>query len=228
MQAEGTPSNEDLARIVNARIAAENSRVTWATIRLRVAGLVGAVVMGGAGTGLAALGIATVLRAQPDTDAVARRTAAILSAGGTVTVRGTVGAAGQVALADGGTVRVDPASSVKLADGARVRLVPENEPPRPTEAQMRTGQTARNGIRVATDFTVFKSVSYNKGTVVTGWRYANSEQTRPGFQYCYYLESVESNSSVKIDLAHDGKYLSPRSPVGFNPVDAATNCVWYN
>ena len=45
-----------------------------------------------------------------------------------------------------------------------------------------------------TNYTVFKTVKYGKGKVVTGWKFTSNEEVSPRHEYCYYRESSKRAS----------------------------------
>ena len=56
---------------------------------------------------------------------------------------------------------------------------------RPTPQQL-TGDNP-SGVSVVTDFTIFKTVKYGSGVVVTGWKFpSNDETSAQKFSFCYY------------------------------------------
>src|SRR5689334_16277452 len=120
MLAPDTPANETLSKLLNDRIRADTRSTIWRALGYRAAGVAGFVLLLGAGVALAGFGVAAVVKARPDPDAVARRTAAIVRAGSVVTVRGTVEASGEVALAAGQAVGLEKGSAVALAPDAKV------------------------------------------------------------------------------------------------------------
>lgn len=126
----------------------------------------------------------------------------------------------QVALAPGGSVKVDPASTV------RVESPPVSE--RPAQAQLRPEAKAAAQARVVTEFTVFKSVAFGSGSVVTGWTFANSEQPLPSAQYCYYAQALPEGALVRIDIAANGTMLrNLKERPGVDLVAAFDRCVWF-
>jgi hypothetical protein len=95
-------------------------------------------------------------------------------------------------------VRLDPRARVKLDPNAKVEIGSGQgiDHPRPTDEQYRPHARPPTQANVVTDFTVLKSVEFGKGTVVTGWRFANNEQTAPDYQYCYFIQSVDDSSRL--------------------------------
>lgn len=126
----------------------------------------------------------------------------------------------QVSLAPGGVVKIDPASTV------RVESPPA--PTRPTPSQLQPDARAAASARVVTEFTVFKSVSFGTGSVVTGWTFANSEQPTPSTQYCYYAQALPEGALVRIDIAANGTMLrNLKERPGVDLVAAFDRCVWF-
>lgn len=79
---------------------------------------------------------------------------------------------------------------------------------------------------MVTDFTVFKTVEFDKGSIVTGWRYASSEDVTPAYQFCYYSVSSSEHTSVRYDFATDGVMLPDALGLPINIEQAFANCVW--
>src|SRR5271168_4480271 len=124
----------------------------------------------------------------------------------------TVGLApgGQVMLAPNSTVRVDPSSSAKLAGFIAPDTHSTIAPP-PVQA----APSPQN--KVVTQYTTFKTVSFDKGQVVTGWNFDNSNQINPANQYCYYSEKSDELVQVRIELGRNGTIIEnfkPRPGVG--------------
>jgi hypothetical protein len=90
------------------------------------------------------------------------------------------------------------------------------------------GRSGSNARGVSTNFTVFQTVKYREGVVVTGWNYKDSSETTPSGQYCYYDVPMDGGANVRLDLAQNGQMVPlRRAPRGFDQADATSNCVWY-
>jgi hypothetical protein len=117
---------------------------------------------------------------------------------------------------------LDPASKV-LADGElRVHAPSISTPPIET-----TRSTPR--VSTITNFTIFKTVPFEKGFVMTGWMFLTSTQKSPTHQYCYYTESSDTPGlNVVLDLGDDQKREEPtKVPSGFDISSAFNKCVWF-
>ena len=81
-----------------------------------------------------------------------------------------------------------------------------------------------------TNYTVFKSVKFGQGEVVTGWDFrSNQNYPEPWRQYCYYLQgsSDDFNASMKYNVGLNGVIVQLGR---YFPVDiqqAFSNCVWW-
>jgi hypothetical protein len=144
---------------------------------------------------------------------------------------------GDVTLADGSTVGLEPGTRVVLAPNSTVRVDPSSivkapgvvnpdahSPPAspPVQAQ----PVPEN--KVITQFTIFKKVAFDKGEVVTGWNFNNSNQATPTYQYCYYHEKAADTVAVVTDLGRDGQILDdPKARPGLDLISAFNRCTWF-
>jgi hypothetical protein len=191
-------------------------------------GLLAAMV--GAGIGLACFGYSFVSdgRAQAHKMADAMRQAlekAQLTATGELKLAdgSTVGLApgGQVAIAPGSVVRVDPSTTVKVAGKNDDVLPPPALPPVQTTPSLQS--------KVITQYTIFKTVQFGKGQVVTGWIFADSNQANPANQYCYYSEKADDTIAVRTDLGTNRTMLNNLKPRPDMDLIAAYNsCIWFS
>lgn len=128
-----------------------------------------------------------------------------------------VGVEGAVRVAEGSTVKVE--GNVGGADAAVASSIERLR----SEVAGRSGDAARG---VSTNFTIFKTVKYGEGQVVTGWNYKDSSETTPSQEYCYYDQGVEQ-MSVRMNLALNGRIVPlSKAPRGFSQAEAAANCIW--
>jgi hypothetical protein len=119
-------------------------------------------------------------------------------------------------------VRLDPAATV-LADGdIRIQMPP-------TVSVPRTSTPSSAGVPNITNFTVFKSVLFDKGSVMTGWTFLTSAQKTPTEEYCYYSVNTETPGvGIKLDLGRNRKPEIPESiPASFDVNAAYERCVWF-
>jgi hypothetical protein len=80
------------------------------------------------------------------------------------------------------------------------------------------------------NFTVFKSVPFDKGTVMTGWTFLTSAQRSPTAQFCYYTEESDFTPGrhMMLDIGTDEKLQPPKTvPNGFDLDGAFSKCVWF-
>jgi hypothetical protein len=122
-------------------------------------------------------------------------------------------------------VKLDPDSTVKLADGGTVTLA---NPPVFPQAALGNGGGSHDPA-ISTSVTVFKSVDYDRGYIVTGWRFANGAATKPDHEYCYYKVVKQDGSGQIIEnIADDGKLNQP--PPGVLPLEHGVRfakCQWF-
>jgi hypothetical protein len=144
---------------------------------------------------------------------------------------------GEIKLADGSTVGLAPGGQVTLAPNSRVRVdtsstVRAGEFPNPdthstpTPLPVQAAPSPQN--RIVTQYTTFKTVSFDKGQVVTGWNFDNSNQINPANQYCYYSEKSDELVQVRTELGRNGAMIENFKPrPGVDLIAAFNNCVWF-
>lgn len=226
-----TPLNYELVGAVENRILAENAYIRGRTAFWRLLGW-GCIALGlGAALGLIFYGYSIIVR---NTTTAAALTAAIskalaetelhTEASGTVDVSPR-----QLQLAPGQTVTLDPSSRIRIDPLAKITVDGEVKIQLPAIAPQTSSlpkATAKNLI--ASNFTVFKSVPFQKGDVVTGWMFLTSAQKEPTRQYCYYSEDSEASElSLRIDIATDEKPEALKASPAFDQATALTKCVWF-
>jgi hypothetical protein len=115
---------------------------------------------------------------------------------------------------------LDPSAKV-IADGdLRIQIpnisIPQSAAPR-----------SKGIAPTITNFTIFKSVQFEKGTIQTGWKFLTSAQRSPTIQYCYYSETGENpDVSVRIDVGLDEK-IQPSKSKSLDIAAAFNKCVWF-
>jgi hypothetical protein len=133
-------------------------------------------------------------------------------------------------LEKGATISIDPTSRLVLDPSAKVVADGEVRIQMPNISMPR-GPTPKNAAQSKTiaNFTVFKSVPFDQGNVLTGWIFLTSAQESPTQQYCYYNERDEnSDTAIRIDLAVDGSpEANKAAPRAFDTVAALSRCVWF-
>jgi hypothetical protein len=136
----------------------------------------------------------------------------------------------EIALAKGQTISIDMNSRVGLDPKATVLAQGEITVPMPTVSvpQGAAGKSA-TGVPIITNFTVFKSLPYDKGDVLTGWKFLTSAQQFPTTQYCYYTEKSETSPlEPVVYIGVDEKLAPPKQvPKGFDVDAAFKKCVWF-
>ena len=188
--------------------------------------------MAGMGIGLACFGYSYVadgrVQAQKMADAMvqALERAQLTTTGELRLVDGsTVSLApgGQVALAPNSVVRVDPSSTVRVAGTVNADPHSITAPPPVIAAAPSPSD------KVITQYTTFKIVPFDKGKVVSGWRFENSDRTIPATQYCYYDEMSVDTVRLRTDLGINGKVLDNLKPrPGLDVIGAFKNCNWFS
>jgi hypothetical protein len=191
-----TELNQRLANAVRYSIAADRVYIGGKAGFWRLIGL-GILACGfGTAVGIAFYGYAQISRSSSNMDALASAFSSALSeahlkatADGTVYIEPH-----EIALAKGQTISIDSNSRVGLDPKATVLARGEINIPMPfvSVPQSAAGKSAA-GVPIITNFTVFKSLPYDKGDVLTGWKFLTSAQQLPTSQYCYYTEKSETS-----------------------------------
>ena len=211
----GTKDNRKLAGAVNARVAADASLIAakaWA-IRLGAVGMMALLI--GAGVGLAYLGVAK----SRDASGAAERLADTLT-------RAIERAKLHAELDPASTVKLDPSAQVTMDPNATVQIAAPL--PRPTRDQLGPDNAPGGKTAVQTHYTIFKSVRWGTGEVVTGYNFAPDGKL-PDHQYCYYAGGIDKQSFNTIHVAADGRYIAPPNPpAGIDPAKAAGECLWFD
>lgn len=187
--------------------------------------------MVGAGIGLACFGYSFVsdgrMQAQKMAEAMvqALEKAQLTTTGDVKLADGsTVGLApgAQITLAPNSVVRVDPSSIAKVAGNVNADAHPITAPP-----SVQPMPSPEN--KVITQYTTFKSIAFDKGRVVTGWNFDNSNQTHPTNQYCYYTEKADDAVHLTTQLGRDGGMVKDvKPPRGVDVIAAFNSCVWFS
>jgi hypothetical protein len=86
----------------------------------------------------------------------------------------------------------------------------------------------RDDNTIQQEVIVFLTVKHDEGAVVTGWKFPNGSARVPSGQFCYFTASNADSSSIRIDLATDGKPLtgSPTEKVPAHD-EALSKCKWW-
>jgi hypothetical protein len=215
-----TPMNRALASTVTSRLNADARMIAATATFWRLLGIGGLLLMVGMGVGVACYGYSYV------TDQRA--------AMGTLTTA-MVDALNKVTLKTEGTVKAD--GTVKLdATGAVVKLDTGdvNNLLRPTERQLQTTAQTTANVKPVTNYSVFKTVTFQQGAVVTGWSFNGNDDKRPSHQFCYYTKQLDTDNatSMRYDIGEDGVMVDRKdgrqfSGLPFDVASAFANCVWF-
>lgn len=231
------PLNIDsFAAVVNNRLAAQ-SRIARAIAFVWLCGGAAlAFVLTGLGVAVAFWGYSQIISVQSAAEVASK---ALVTALEQAELKTNV--TGVMNLAPSSEVKLAPNQSVKLAEGSTVKLDPASEIrvvgdlkldiPQPSQSQLQPDTRAAGAdVLPTTDYTIFRSVPFGAGIVVTGWNFALSDPARPRVQYCYYSQDIEKGLAAKYTLAFNGTPNRPSSlaKVSFNFDSALANCVWFS
>jgi hypothetical protein len=228
-----TELNQRLADAVRYSVAAERFYIVGKAGFWRLVG-VGLIALGlGAAVGMGFFGYANITR---NSSSEAILSSAFSKALSEAKLHGKVEGAVQIEprelpLAKGQTVSIDPSSRLLLDPTAKVNADGELRVQAPSISVPKTTVSPSRASRLPiTNFTVFKSVPFESGHILTGWRFLTSAQTQPTNQYCYYSTELDTpSSSLRIDVATNEK-LDPTAKdmaKNFDVVSAFDKCVWY-
>ena len=142
---------------------------------------------------------------------------------------------GEVSLAKGATVSLANDQSISLdapkdesiENNKNVKLdtPPNNDLFQPSEEQLGLHQGKVNSQAPKTTYTIFKSIPYGTGSIMTGWEFEPDQPQTPRSQYCYY--SGENNGKgVFISIGRNGMPLEVQEQNFVNPAQAFRLCVW--
>jgi hypothetical protein len=224
--------NEELSGAIKNRIDAEELYIFGQSGFWRAIG-VGLIALGLETTiGLGLYGYSRVTRSESNMSVL---TSAISKALADVQVRGSaVGTIdvqpNELKLAKDQTVILENSSRIRLDPAAKIFADGEMRVQAPTISVPQTvTPRARTTTPTITNFTVFKSVQFDKGSVQTGWVFLTSAQKFPTRQYCYYLESGDNpDVSLRIELGKDEQSESEKNvPAKFALAAAFAKCVWF-
>jgi hypothetical protein len=189
-----------------------------------------ALCLTGLGVAAALYGYSFMLSVRPAAEQTAK---ALVDAFGRTQLKTTVSGVmslspTELRLAKGQTAKLYEGTTVRLDPNSSVRVIGDIKMPQPSKEQLQIGTTSASDELPFTTYTIFKGVSYGRGSVESGWHYDLSDTTRPRFQVCHYRESVDQGVMGKITLAVNG---SPRRPsnstkLPFNFDEALGNCLW--
>jgi hypothetical protein len=224
--------NQALAASVQNKLSAELFHISGKSGFWRAVG-VGLIGLGvGSAVGLAFFGYSFVTR--NDTN-LAMLSAAFSKTLSDVQIHGS--AVGdvqfephEIALSKGQAVTLDPASRLQLDPSAKVVADGDVRIQIPNISVPQSAAPRSKGIApTITNFTIFKSVPFEKGVVQSGWKFLTSAQRAPTTQYCYYSETGDNpDVSLRIEVGLDEK-IQPSKTISksFDIAAAFNKCVWF-
>jgi hypothetical protein len=136
----------------------------------------------------------------------------------------------ELRLANNQTIAFDESSHMRLDPSAKIFVEGEVKVQTPTVSVPQTvTPRTRTATPTITNFTIFKTVPFEKGSVQTGWMFLTSAQKSPTTQYCYYTESGENpDVSLRVEVGKDGQIEDKKNiPGGFDGPAAFSKCVWF-
>lgn len=230
-----TELNRRVASALRYSAAAETFHVAGQSGFWRLVG-VGLVLFGiGVAVGASFYGYSFIARNSENLSTLSSTLAKALSE---VQLRGTTQGTVQLEpkelpLSKGETIALSSESRLALDSNAKVRADGELRIQVPPAISPFTNPVPRSNPKTPAptivNFTIFKTVPFDKGSVMTGWRFLTSAQRSPTDQYCYYTEHSETpDANVVLDLGQNSKMDTPRNvPTGFDIASAFNKCVWF-
>jgi hypothetical protein len=224
--------NAYLANSLNERISAESKFVDGQSFFRKSIGLGVAGLGAGLAVGAAFVGYSYIADSRTTSDQIASAISKALSqvelhgqAVGNVDIYPS-----EVRLAPGQKVALSPDSRLKLDPSARVKAEGSMRIQLPTISTTTAQSNPKTVLKAQpiTNYTIFKSVPFQSGTVSTGWRFLTSTQKDPTSQYCYFTErNDDSDVAFKIDIGDDGIMTKDKVPTKLDIVAAFERCVWF-
>jgi hypothetical protein len=231
MDAAPSPLNQGLSIALASRSLAETWLLDGKTRFWRGIGL-GSIALGiGLGVGAGFIGYSYVARNAGQLDelssVLAKRLAETKLQG---KLEGVVELTpGQITLSKDQTVSLNPNATVYLDPSSKIIAEGEIKVRAPTISVPKLTRDDPSAAPTITNFTVFKTVAFAGGSVVTGWNFLTSAQQTPSDQYCYFTQNLDTPGlDVVFQLATDQKPdASKAMPKGFNYLAALDSCVWF-
>ena len=226
-----TPLNQNLAEAITNRLSAETSFNGGRSVFWRLVGL-GSFNLGlGVALGIGLYGYSHITRSGANLSDLSLILSKELSA---ATFHGSATGNVQIKsydlrLARDQLVSLDPNTRLKLDPAAKIVADGELRIQTPTITAPPAISQKNPAPTAVTNFTIFKSVPFDKGVVMTGWNFLTSAQKKPTEQYCYYTENAETPGlNIVVEFAGDGKLEAPSNlPRGFDAYAAFEKCVWF-
>jgi hypothetical protein len=224
-----------LSAMINARLRAETSIVNAKAFGWLCTGAAISVILAGMGCATALVGYSYMNSVEPAAELVAlalAKTFKEIKLQTTVHGAMSLAADSELKLAPSQTVRLDDTPPIKLDPNSSVRIVGnlKLDVPQPSKQQLQLDATSTSNELPFTNYTIFREVLYDKGSVVTGWSYDLSDTMRPRYQTCYYQQSLDKGVSAKYTIAVNNTPQRPSSltKLTFDFDGAVTNCIWFS
>jgi hypothetical protein len=228
-----TDLNRRLSEWLQNRVTADRSVIAGRVHFWRLIGL-GLILFGiGMATGIGFFGYSYIARNSDNLSTLSTTFSKALAevqlramAQGTIEVEPQ-----EISLAKDQTISLDRNSRLLLDPAAKVLVDGDIRVQAPPTISVPQAMPQRSGSRTPTitNFTVFKTVRFDKGMVVTGWNFLTSSQKAPTEEYCYYTQNAETPGvNVDLRLGSNRKPESPQSvPNNFDIAAAFNRCVWF-
>jgi hypothetical protein len=234
-RAEDYAGVESFAAIISSRLAAE-ARISKAiSFCWLCGGLAIASCLIGLGCAIALYGYSTTLSLSP---AAAQIAEAVKQSFAEAAIHTVV--EGEVTLAPDTVLTLAPNQTIRLAEGTSVSLDPNSsvkvvgdvkvDIPQPSKQQLQVDATSGSNELPSTQYTVFKSVAFGAGYVVTGWSFDLSDTSKPFHQRCYFEQRIDRGLAATQTVAING-FARPVSTLAKLPFDfdgAVANCIWFS
>ena len=226
---------ESFASIINGRLAAEARVSKGVAFGWMCGGWAITACLFGIGMAAALYGYSFVISSRPAAEQIA---SAIRDAFARAELKTDV--TGKVSLAPGSELTLAPNQIVKLNEGAVVRLDPNSsvrvigdlkvDVPQPSKQQLQLDATSVGKELPVTQYTVFKTVIFGGGYVVTGWNFELPDTAHPVYQRCYYEQNVDQGLAATQTIAVDGspRPVSSLAKLPFDFDGALANCTWFS
>jgi hypothetical protein len=100
---------------------------------------------------------------------------------------------------------------------------------RPSQGQLQPQALPASKAKVITNFVIFKTVPVSEnGEVQSGWRYEDSNQPLPSFQFCNFVQRSPNGLDTLVKLGVDGHMELPKTKLrGVDLEAVSANCVWH-
>jgi hypothetical protein len=226
---------ESFAAVINSRLAAE-ARISKAMAFGWVCGgwAIAACLIG-IGIAAALYGYGLMISVKPAAEQIA---SALRDAFAHAELKTHV--TGTLSLTPGSELTLAPNQTVKLAEGAVVKLDPNSsvrvvgdlklDVPQPSKQQLQLDATSGSKELPVTQYTVFKTVVYGTGYVVTSWNFELPDTARPYYQRCYYEQNLDQGLAATQTIAIDGspRPVSALAKLPFDFEGALAGCAWFS